>query len=788
MAMIKSRKHAQSRFNQHMSAALAVMLLPVAAHAADANAAAAEPVVVAGAQQTLAEVKVQGTADNAFKADKAVSAKYTEKLVDTAQTITVIKKELIEQQGAVTLTEALRNTPGVGAFFLGENGSTNTGDAVFMRGFDASGSIYVDGVRDIGSISRDTFNVEQIDVLKGPAGTDNGRSSPTGSINLVSKQPLLEDAYLGSATVGSGKQKRVTADLNQVINADSGTAFRVNVLGQDSGNPARDVVESKRWAVAPSVAFGLNGPTRVYLNYLHVKQNNIPDGGVLTIGLPGYTAPVPTSGTAAVIAAERARLAPLNSAPRVDPRNFYGSSYDHDDVNADMVTARIEHDFAGGVKLQNTTRFGKTEQDYLLTSFMATAANLVLPSADPGSWQMRRTNLTFKDATNKIFTNQTNATVEFATGAFKHTLVGGVEITTEKQTNYTWAATNGTSLPITSVYYPDPSASFNLSYARNGAQSQGSTDTQSAYVFDTIKIGDKWILNGGVRLDHYSTDYNAVALQAAVTAPAVQPLPVGTKIPTTLKKSDNLVNGKLSALYKLTPESSVYGLVATSKSPPGGTNFSLSAAASSSANINYDPQETTNYELGGKWDLLKQKLSLSAALYRTDVKNEIEVDPTNPAIYYQNGKKRVQGIELGVTGEITRGWLVSAGYTRMSTKVEQGKVVTANGENQLSYTPKQAFTSWTSYTLPMGLQIGGGVRFSDKLLRGTDGATGTPAYVDSYWVADAMASYPINKNIDVRLNVYNITDKEYASAINKSGYRYTPGTPRSASLTANIKF
>jgi catecholate siderophore receptor len=288
-----------------------------------------------------------------------------------------------------------------------------------------------------------------------------------------------------------------------------------------------------------------------------------------------------------------------------------------------------------------------------------------------------------------------------------------------------------------------------------------------------------------VRVDHYTTTYDAVAIQAVATP---QPLPPGTRIPTNLKVSDNLVNGKLSALYKLTPESSLYGLVASSKSPPGGTNFTLSSSANSAANVNYDPQETTTYELGSKWDLLKQKLSLSAALYRTDVKNEVEVDPTNPAVYYQNGKKRVQGIELGVTGEISRGWIVSAGYTRMSTKVEAGRVVTASGENQLSYTPKQAFTSWTSYTLPFGLQIGGGARFTDKLLRGTDGAVGTPAYVNSSWVFDAMASYPINKNFDVRLNVYNLADKEYVAQINKSGYRYTPGSPRAASLTANVKF
>src|SRR5471030_916148 len=256
---IKSRKHAQSRFNQQIGAALAVMLLPVAAHAATD---AADPAVDAAKPQTMQEVQVQGARENDFKADRASSAKYTEKLVDTAQTLTVIKKELIEQQGAVTLSEALRNTPGVGAFYLGENGSTTTGDGIYMRGFDASGSIYVDGVRDIGSISRDTFNIEQIDVLKGPAGTDNGRSSPTGAINLVSKKPLLEDAYMGSVTVGSGSQKRATADLNKVINADTGTAFRLNLLYQDSGNPARDVVKNKRWAIAPSVAFGLNGPTR----------------------------------------------------------------------------------------------------------------------------------------------------------------------------------------------------------------------------------------------------------------------------------------------------------------------------------------------------------------------------------------------------------------------------------------------------------------------------------------------------------------------------------------------
>ncbi len=280
---IKSRKHAPTRFNQHIGAALAVMLLPVAAQAADPAGQSAP-----ASQQTLNEIKVVGSKENDFKAEKASSPKYTEELVNTPQTIVVIKKELIEQQGALTLTDALRNTPGVGTFFLGENGNTNTGDAVYMRGFDSSGSIYVDGVRDVGSISRDVFNIEQIDVLKGPAGTDSGRGSPTGSINLVSKTATMENKFNSLLTAGSGKQKRATADWNRILDSDSGTALRLNLMTQDSGNPARDEVKNKRWAFAPTVTFGIGKPTRITASYLHVDQNNVPDGGVPTIGLPGY--------------------------------------------------------------------------------------------------------------------------------------------------------------------------------------------------------------------------------------------------------------------------------------------------------------------------------------------------------------------------------------------------------------------------------------------------------------------------------------------------------------------
>jgi catecholate siderophore receptor len=174
-------------------------------------------------------------------------------------------------------------------------------------------------------------------------------------------------------------------------------------------------------------------------------------------------------------------------------------------------------------------------------------------------------------------------------------------------------------------------------------------------------------------------------------------------------------------------------------------------------------------------------------LFRTEVKNELEQDPVDLK-WYQTGHKRVQGIELGATGALASNWLVSAGYLYMDTSVEAGRLVTAIGENVLSYTPKSSFTLWTSYDLSPGFKIGGGARFSDELKRGTDGAIGTPKYTESYWVFDAMASYRLSQNVDLRLNVYNIADERYVANINKSGYRYTPGAPRSASLTANFRF
>ena len=773
MKHIKSRKHsgagvfgcAQGLAGAARLATGIALALPGLASAEAADDAAAQ----------LPTVHVEGSRVDEYKVDEVSSPKFVKPLLDTTQSIQVIPGDLFNDQGATTLTEALRNSAGVGTFYTGENGNTTTGDAIYMRGFDSQSSIFVDGVRDLGSISRDVFNIEQIEVTKGPAGTDNGRTAPSGAINLVSKQPMLMDGFSGSAALGTDSQQRLTADWNVRLGAIDGAAFRLNLLAQDSGVPGRDRIENARWGIAPSLAFGLDTATRLYLDYLHVEQDNVPDGGVFTLGLPGYSSPDP----------ERPWI---GDAPAVDPRNFYGTEADHDDVAADMFTAIVQHDFNEDLKLQNSTRWGRTSQDYLLTAFMGTAANLATPDiTDPSTWTIRRSNPTFKDQVNRILTNQSNLRVHSTAGSFENDLSIGAELTREDLSTRQIAPLAGTAWPAANVYAPDPRVD-GLQWAPTGGRGEGRSDTVAVYAFDTLTLGEHWQLNAGVRLDDYETDFRSTVACTATGANACGDRPPGTLIQAVdADVSDTLFSWKVGALYKPRPNGSFYANYAVSQQPPGGGTLELSAAANNANNPVFDPQEARTAELGTKWELLDQRLLLTAALYRTEVDNEIVRDPVDQ-LYYQTGEKRVQGIEIGVVGKLGDAWSVSAGFTTLDAKVTEGTPVAQDGSSGLTYTPDKAFTAWTTYVTPWKLTLGGGARYSGEMKRGTDGAVGTPTHTEDYWVFDAVASYPVNEHLDLRLNAYNLFDEDYVAAINKSGYRYTPGLERSFLLTANVRF
>lgn len=775
---IKHRKHPVERVSSPAgSRALGMVLATLPGLGLVAQAGAAE--------QQLEKISVVETVDGSYRADEASSPKFTQPLQDIPQTIQVITRELFTQQGATTLSEALRNSPGVGTFYAGENGNTSTGDAVYMRGFDTSNSLFVDGIRDLGSVSRDLFNVEAVEVEKGPAGTDNGRTAPSGAINVVTKQAFLRDAVSANASAGVDGQKRVTADWNQTLTGLPGGALRLNALWQDSRVPGRDHVENRRWGIAPALGFGLDGTTRLHLNALYVKQDNVPDGFVPTIGLPRW---VPQPG-----------LGQLAGQP-VDPRNFYGTRDDHDDVTAQMYTVRLEHDFSGTLSLTNTARWGRTEQDYLLSAFMSTGGNATDPMAgnikwgDPAelsTYTLSRSLDTFKDQRNQLLTDQLNLRADFATGSVQHNLSTGVEWVREQQDLRGVSATG--SRPAASLYDPDWNDAGTLDWAPNGTGSEGRTDTASAYVFDTLKFGDRLLVTAGLRADHYKTRYASTAICNNGTGRGAVPCgtaAVGSIVQTAdLHASDTLFNWKLGAVYKPVQALSLYANYALSQQPPGGANFQLSSAVGNANGVNADPQKAGTIEVGGKWSLLERRLALDLALFQTRVTNEINNqvldDLGNPT---QTGKKEVKGVEVSLTGNLTDDWAISAGYSHQDAKVTEGPNVSQDGTPNLSYTPGDSLTAWSTYRLPFGLTLGGGLRYMDGLHRGTDGAAGTPVSTGGYAVFDAIATYEVNRNLALRLNAYNVADRHYVAAINKSGYRYTPGAPRTFLFSADLRF
>jgi catecholate siderophore receptor len=758
---------------QKSRVAVAVGLALTAAAQTHAQQADEEP-------KTLSKISVEATEEEqGAKIDRVSSPKFTQDLIDTPQTITVVSSAVLQQQGATTLSQALRNTPGV-TFLLGENGNTATGDSIFMRGFDTQGSIFIDGIRDLGTVSRDVFNTEQVEIAKGPGGPDYGRSAASGYVNLASKVPVTDSFSSGTASYGTANNARITGDVNHGFEG-SGTALRLNVMGQQGEVDGRDFIERKGWAVAPSLAFGLEGDTRSYFYLLHTEQDNIPDGGIPTIGVDGFynqafDGTLDPPGIHADIDPEM-----------VDTENFYGFPSDFEDIKATMFTARFEHDFSENVTLRNSTRYGETHQFYVLTGVNA----LDLTSDDPDQWTVVRTRQAkFQD--NTLLTNQTNVTANLSGFGGEHAITGGFEFIDEEQYNQTYLpASLGVPAPPANVYNPDRNDPL-TGYApvRDGRYTRGETRTIGLYLFDTLTFSERWEITAGFRLDEYQTDFDSAVFSTAETHPD---LPVGTLVPNNFEIDDTLFSYKVGVVYKPVENGSIYLSHATSQQPPGGSNFTFSSNPNNQNNPALDPTEGSNLELGVKWEFRDGALAVTGALYDSSNKNEIAQDPQDNTQFIQIGERQVKGIELGIVGKLSDAWELSAGVAKMDTEVKQGLANQAS--LPITWSPEFTFTSWTTWHAPFGLSIGGGLRYVDSVIRPVSSNSTPPPpnqtnmrSTPDYWVLDMMAAYSINDNVTLQLNGYNLTDEWYVASLNNSGARYSPGAPRSALLTVNFTF
>ncbi len=685
---------------------------------------------------------------------EVASPKYTVPLRDIAQTIALIPRVVMEKQGATTLSEALRNVPGI-TLQAGEGGgSSNTaGDMFNMRGFNASNSLFVDGVRDDGLISRDVFNIEQVEVFMGPTGSDVGRGTAAGYVNMQTKSPHVGTSHAALLGFGSADQKRLSVDTNWAAPSrpDGGwlskSAIRLNLLWQDSGVPGRDIAALSSKAVAPSITMGLDTATRLTLAAQIVRQDNVPD-----YGIPG----------AAWLDAPLASTT-VRAPASVDQENYYGSvGYDYDKASQDSYTARVEHDVNRRLSLRNQTRVNTTHRDAVISTIQNVAAY------DPA------TNLVTvarqgNERENKVVSNQTSLVARFGTGRLRHASTFGVEYAFEEQFAPTLTGL-GIRAPV-NIFAPNPNdVVTGFAPARTAAFNKGRSTTVGFYAFDSVELDTRWQISGGARWEHYETEFRAVDAAGLATA--------------NLEGADGLLSGKVSVLFRASEAGNVYVSYGTSVTPPGSANFTLSAQANNQNNPSVKPQESKNYEVGSKWDLGGGRILLTGSVFRTENKNVIfTVDAAAiPPIYNQDDGQIVNGVTAGVMGRLTDRWDVLASLGYLDTRLQTQNAV--NNGRRLTLTPKLSSSIWTTYRLSSALTFGGGVRHTDAVWINAANTIQSPGYR----LIDALAEYAVNANLSLRLNVYNLTDETYIRNVNNNGGRYNPGHPRSATVTSNVRF
>ncbi len=257
---------------------------------------------------------------------------------DTPQAINVIGNAQLKAQGITSLEQALRNVPGI-TIAIGEGG-TLSGDQFKIRGFDAKDDVYIDGLRDFGSYVRDSFNYEEVQVLKGPSGAMFGRGTTGGAINTISKRPRLEDFTSVDGYVGNGDYYRALADINKKIGET--TAVRVTGMFNDTGVVDRDLIYSDRWGAAVTLATGIGTDTTASVSYLHQHWKGRPDYGIIIVQRPGDIVAKPAS----------------EYGVGVERSTFTGYRNDVDKGDADILTVRLAHKVNDKISLNSDTRYG----------------------------------------------------------------------------------------------------------------------------------------------------------------------------------------------------------------------------------------------------------------------------------------------------------------------------------------------------------------------------------------------------------------------------------------------
>lgn len=710
-----------------------------------------------------------------LKVDKSANTKFVAPLLDTPKSVSVISQQLIQDTQVTTLSDALRTVPGI-TLGAGEGGNPN-GDRPFIRGYNSESSIYVDGIRNSTSQNRDMFAVEQVEVVKGSGSSLGGAGSVGGSINMITKEAKKGSFLQGSVEQGTDDYQRITLDGNKDFG--NGIAARVAVLGHKNDKPGQsDGAEYKRFGIAPSITFGLDTDTRATLSYYYLKSDDTPDSGVPYGNPNNYK---------------------QGSGKPIDVKQgiYYGwTDRDFQKQENQIGTIKLEHDLTEDLTISNIASYSKSKNNYVWTQPDDSTGNFINSTTgelqSPGVWRRANTRITDTDT----FTDQLALKGKFNTGSLVHRFNTGVEYSHQKTDKGTYdvldtvdTTKTACSVGITAsngwcadTFNPNSSVSFNGTINANRAISTIKTKSTSLYFLDNIEINPQWLLDLGVRWDKFDTSayYNKTSGSIAAG--------------TTYSTKDDFFNYQAGLTFKPTENGAIYISYATSSNPVGvdagdgsesiGSVGRGTTEAQAIQINNLKPERTKTYELGTKWDLLQDRLNLTAAIFRTEKTNtRVLVDAST---YANAGESKVDGLEIGVNGNITPKWAMSAGYTYLDSKLTKAAYGSSQDEGrQLPNVPKNSATLWTTYQILPQLMIGGGAYAMDKVY-GVNTST-TQKFVPGYVRYDLMARYDVTKNVNLQLNVNNVTDKRYFSKAYGSHYA-TEADGRNAVVSLNFKY
>jgi catecholate siderophore receptor len=650
---------------------------------------------------------------------------------DTPQSVSVVSNRLMTEQAATRLEDALKNVPGI-TLNAGEGAAR--GDTVNLRGFSAFNDFFLDGIRDAAVYTRDSFDLDSLEVLKGPSAVLFGRGSTGGAINQVTKAPVLTPFDSMTTQFGSNDLFRATADLDTPIGAAA--AARLNLMGESSEVADRDEVRNRRWGVAPAVGLGIGERDSLTFAFLHQQEDDVPDTGIpFVLGEP---APVPRD-------------------------SDYGLTSDRTTADDDIATARYVHQFSEGLFLADTLRYAHYDFDYRFD-----APNF--GSTTPTSGEPLGSILVGRDAPSSSgiqtnLTEQLDLTARFETGFISHTFVTGIEIARQASDLQRYVNpfnTNNNWVPETPLLAPDPYQT----HAVEPVSSRQITTAPSggAYVMDTIGFGRHLALVAGVRYDYFSADYD----QLTVASGAV----------LNLHELNRLGSPRASLVIKPTARQTYYLSYGTSFDP------SAEALTLTTKTADLGPVKAKSYEAGAKSEWLGGGLSITGALFHTEVDNAQTNDPDDPNITVLNGDERVNGLEVGASGHLTRQWEITSGYTYLDgrtlasgTPAYVGKVMPNVAHNALNL--------WTEYEFSATWEVGAGGNWLSH--RYAD--SGQTANVPGYVVWNAMVSHALSRNLRLQLNGLNLFDKLYYDGVyytSVSENHAIPGAGRTVMLSIRL--